>query len=65
MDLILGEDQLAVFFHVEDSAAAWNEFDIRGRESLFKFSLQTGGFGQVVSLHAVMNIDLHAPTSKV
>jgi hypothetical protein len=61
--LILRENQLAVFFHVEDAATAFNEGDLGLGELFNEFSLQTGGFGKVVSLHAILNFDLHAPSS--
>lgn len=57
-DLLLAEQELIAGFHVENSAVAGDElgFDVvcfldRGR--------QTGGLGEVVSLGAVGDADLH------
>jgi len=63
VDLILRENEFAVLFHVENAATACNENDFGIGTLPGEFSLQTGGFGEVVSLHAVLNFDLHAPSS--
>jgi hypothetical protein len=58
-DLILGEDQLPVGGDIKDAAAAFDELGLDAVGLLDGFR-QTGGFGKVVSLHAVLDADLHA-----
>ena len=58
-DLILGEDQFSVGGDIEDAAAAFDELGLDA-VGLLDGLRQTGGFGEVVSLHAVLDADLHA-----
>lgn len=60
-DLLLAEDQFAVERHVEDTSTAGGEFacDFVLAVFLRQFGHQTGGLGQVVSLLAVGNVNLH------
>jgi hypothetical protein len=55
---VFAVDQLAVYFDVEDPASALDHlgFDLEGVLKLFR---QTGGFGVVVSLHAVFDRNVH------
>lgn len=57
-EFILGEDQLAVELHIENSVTSFDQigFDL---EFLLDSFRQTGGMGQIVSLHAVLDADLH------
>ncbi len=54
----LAVDQLAIDFDVEDSPAAFDEFDLNAELSLDRVR-QTGGLGRVVSLYAVFNGNVH------
>lgn len=56
--LVFGIDQFAVEFHVEDAVAAFDQLRFF-RERLLDAGRQTGGLGQVVSHHAILNADLH------
>lgn len=51
-------DEAAVDLDVENSAAALDQPGFHA-ESFLKFVHQTGGFGEVVSLAAIFNSDLH------
>ena len=55
---VLGENEVAIDGDVKDAAAAFNEFG-GDAEFLFDRIRQTGGFGMVVSLHAVLDADGH------
>ena len=63
VDLLLGEDKLAVDAHVKDAAGAWNHvpaFDINFDFALVEnFVRQTDGNGCVVSSRAVFNDNVH------
>ena len=59
--LMLRVNQLAVDLHVEDAAAALDQFGINPCRC-FDCVRQTGGFGRVVSLHAILDADVHAVT---
>ncbi|GEM_PF-2481179 len=56
--LMLRVDESAIDLHIENPAAAFDEFGINPG-SCFDCVRQTGGFGRVVSLNAVGNADLH------
>ena len=51
---VFAEEQVVVDFDVEDAAAAADELR-SDTEGAFDFGRQTGGAGEVVSLHAVGN----------
>jgi hypothetical protein len=55
---MLGIDPAAVHFDVEDPAPARNQFGFNAFRVPDRIR-QTGGFGQVVSLCAVCDADLH------
>ena len=59
--LMLRVNQLAVDLHVEDAAAALDQFGINPCRC-FDCVRQTGGCGRVVSLHAVSDADVHNVT---
>ncbi len=63
--LVFAVNQVAVGFHVEDAAAALDEFHV---DSMFVFNCfcQPGSLGKVVSLNAVLDRDVHwyAPFEK-
>ena len=56
--LVLREDEVAVGDDVEDAAAAFDQLGL-DTELALQPGLQTGGLGQVVSLHAVGDGDPH------
>ena len=60
--LVLGEDQLAIDGHVEDTAVSLHELDFTAELPL-DLGRQTGGPGQVVSANAVLDGDGHGRTS--
>lgn len=58
-EFLFGENGFAISFHFENPAASFNEFNIDGWKVVFNICLQTGGFGIVVSDHAIFNCDVH------
>jgi hypothetical protein len=56
--LMLRVNQLVVDLHVEDAAPPLDQLGINP-ELLFELFRQTGGFGEVVSLYAILNRDMH------
>lgn len=58
-DVVLAPDLFAVHMHVEDAAGALDEFGL-GPELLLDRFRQTGGTGEVVSLRAILDRDIHA-----
>lgn len=56
--IVFRVDQVTVHFHVEDPAAAFNEFGINTEFSLDR-GRQTGGLWSVVSHHAEFDRDFH------
>ena len=58
-DFFLGKDQGAVPGDFKYAARPFNQGDFDARNFSFKFGLQTGGFGIVVSHHAVFNGNVH------
>ena len=56
-ELLLGEDELAVQLDVEDAAAALDQRGA-GPELLLQLVRQTGGAGQIVSSHAILDGDV-------
>lgn len=56
--LVLGIDQLPIHGDIEDAAAALDQLRLDSR-SLLDRVRQTGGVGEVVSLHAVCDRDVH------
>jgi hypothetical protein len=61
---VLAVDQVAVDLHVEDATAAFDELGLNV-ELPFDRLRQTGGFGQVVSLSAVSDGDVHRTFSRM
>jgi hypothetical protein len=57
---MLGEDQRAVHLDVEDAAAPADQLGL-GTESALKVGRQPGGPRMIVSRHAVLDGDAHAP----
>lgn len=55
---VFAEDQLAVNFYIEDTAAACNELRV-GSGLFFDLGRQTGGTGKVVSFIAVSDRNRH------
>jgi hypothetical protein len=65
VDVMLGEQQLAVETHVENAARSLLEAG-SDREAPLDLRRQTGGAGLVVSDHAVLNDDLvHDPSAAI
>ena len=58
MGLVLGVDELIVHLDVEDPAVALLELRVDA-VALLQLGRQTGGSGEVVSLRAVGDADLH------
>jgi hypothetical protein len=58
LEFILGKDQLVIELYVENPVAPFDQFRF-DLEFLLDSFRQTGGMGQVVSLHAVLDADLH------
>lgn len=61
---VLGPDLLPIHDHVKDAPPALDELGVDA-ETLLDFIRQTGGFGKIVSLHAIgdRNLHLSAPLS--
>jgi hypothetical protein len=61
-ELVLGKNELAIEFHVEDAVLPLDE--LRSHlEFLLDTVRQPGGMRQVVSLHAILDADLQIDTS--
>jgi hypothetical protein len=60
-DFVLRPDQVPVHFHVEDAAAAFDQFAVE-IQLLFNRIRQTGGFGAIVSHSTVFDADRHGVT---
>jgi len=58
-DLVLAEDEPPIRLDVEDPARTLDELGL-DPELLLDRGRQTGGLGQIVSLHAIGDADLHA-----
>ena len=56
---LLGENQLSVDCHLEQSTGGLDQADLRVGERLLQLSRQTGSSGLVVSNHAVLNGHIH------
>jgi len=61
---VLAVDQVAVDLHVEDAAPAFDELGLNV-ELVFDRFRQTGGLGQVVSISAVSDGDVHFAFSRM
>ena len=61
-DVVLAPDLFAVDVNIEHAAGAFDQFGIHA-ELFLDRSRQTGGLGQVISLRAVLNGDVHRLTS--
>jgi hypothetical protein len=61
-DFLLGMDELAIDFDIEDSAAAGDEAQVldAGTESVEQSGRQTDGLGCVISHHAEGDFHVHA-----
>jgi hypothetical protein len=59
MGFVLAENELAIGDDIEDSAVAGDQLGFHAQLSL-DFSRQTGGFGFVISLGAIRDVNLHA-----
>ncbi len=57
-DVVLAPDQRAVNVHVKDSAGAFDHLRIDAEFILDRLR-QTGGRGVIVSLHAILDADVH------
>jgi hypothetical protein len=63
-DVVLAPDLRAVHVHVEHTAGTFDQLR-RHLEGLLDLIRQTGGLGQIVSLGAVFDADLHRRRSSV
>ena len=54
----LGKNDLTVHDHIKDPSASGDQGDLL-TQSLTHFIRQTGGPGQIISLRAIMNFNLH------
>jgi hypothetical protein len=64
-ELSLGKDQIAIHYHLEDTARAAYQFHLRAGKFPLDFGRQTGGPGLIVSDDTVLDADLHLPSSIV
>jgi hypothetical protein len=60
-NVFFAPDLRAVDMHVENTARALDHFSVYAELALNRFR-QTGGGGEVVSLHAVFDADFHSGT---